>query len=102
MREGCLSRDTVVEIDRQENLRRYSLIPRRTAEWKALYAKRQSVERCFSRLKQHRALDSHCKRGLRKVTLHALMGIVTMLAAAVVRAERGEIDRLREVSRRVA
>ena len=39
---------------------------------------------------------------LRKVTLHALMGIVTMQAAAVVRAERGEVERVREVSRRVA
>ncbi len=66
------------------------------------YGKRQSVERCFSRLKQHRALDTHCKRGPRKVTLHALMGIVTMQAAALVRAERGEIERVREVSRKVA
>ena len=71
-------------------------------QWRALYSKRQSVERCFSRLKQHRALDSHCRRGLRKVTLHALMGLVTMQAAAVVRAERGEVERVREVSRRVA
>ena len=54
------------------------------------------------RLKQHRALDSHCRRGLRKVTLHALMALVTMQAAAVVRAERGEIEHVREVSRRVA
>ncbi len=60
------------------------------------------VERCFSRLKQHRALDSHCLRGLRKVTLLALMGLVTMQAAAVVRAETGEVDRVREVSRWVA
>ena len=60
------------------------------------------MERCFSRLKQHRALDSHSRRGLRKVTLHALMGLVTMQAAEVVRAELGEIERAREVSRKVA
>ena len=101
-RQGVLYCDTQIEIDPQENLRRYSLIPRRTGEWKALYSKRQSVERCFSRLKQHRPLDSHCKRGLRKVRLHALMGLVTMQAAAVARAERGEVERVREVSRRVA
>ncbi len=91
-----------VEIDPQENLRWFSLIPRRTAEWKAIYSKRQSVERCFSRLKQHRALDSHCRRGLRRIMLHAMMGLVTMQAEAVVRAERGEIERMRDVSRRVA
>ena len=73
-----------------------------TKEWKALYSTRQSVERAFSRLKQHRALDSHCRRGLRKVRLHALMALVTLQAAAVVRAEAGEISRVREVSRLVA
>ena len=30
------------------------------------------------------------------------MGLVTMQAAAVVRAEAGEFDRVREVSRKVA
>jgi hypothetical protein len=68
----------------------------------ALYSTVHGVERCVSRLKRQRALDSHCRRGLRKVTLHALMGLVTMQAAAVVRAEAGEAERVREVSRRVA
>ena len=94
-RQGVLYCDTEVEIDPQENLRRFSLIPRRTKEWANLYGTRQSVERAFSRLKQHRALDSHCRRGLRKVTLHALMGLVTTQAAALVRAERGEVGRVR-------
>jgi hypothetical protein len=49
-----------------------------------------------------RSREWHCRRGLRKVTLHALMGLVTMQAAAVVRAEAGEVERVREVSRRVA
>ncbi len=30
------------------------------------------------------------------------MGLVTMQAAAAVRAERGEVERVREVSRKVA
>ena len=34
--------------------------------------------------------------------LHALMSIVTMQAVAVVRAEAGEVERAREVSRKVA
>jgi hypothetical protein len=57
-------------------------------------AKGEPVRQCFSRLRQHRALDSRCKRGLRKVTLHALMALLTMQAAAVVRAERGEVERV--------
>ena len=85
-----------------DDVRHFPPIPHGSARWHALYSTRQSVERCFSRLKQHRALDSHCKRGLRKVTLHALMGLVTMQAAAVVRAEAGETERVREVSRKVA
>ena len=101
-RQGVLYCDTEVVIDPQENLRRFSLIPRATKEWRTLYARRQSVERCFSRLKQHRALDSHYRRGLRKVTLHALMSLVTMQAVAVVRTEAGEVERVREVSRKVA
>lgn len=85
-----------------EDKRHFPPIPRGSAEWKALYATRQGVERCFSRLKQHRALDSHCRRGLRKVTLHALMSVLSMQAMAVVRAEAGELERVREVSRKVA
>ena len=85
-----------------DDVRHFPPIPHGSARWDALYSTRQGVERCFSRLKQHRALDSHCKRGLRKVTLHALMGLVTMQAAAVVRAEAGEFERVREVTRRVA
>lgn len=37
-----------------------------------------------------------------KVMLHTLMGLVTMQAAAVVKAEAGQFDRLRDVSRKVA
>ncbi len=91
-----------MDIDPQEDRKRLPPILRRTAEQKVLNARRQSVERCFSRLKSHRALDSHRERGPRKVTLHALMGLVAVQAAAVVRAERSEVERLRDVSRRVA
>ncbi len=84
-----------------EDQRHFPPIGRGTPEWKKLYATRPSVERTFSRLKSHRALDSHCRRGLRKVTLHALMSVMTMQATAVVRAEAG-LERVRDVSRKVA
>ena len=85
-----------------EDKRHFPPIARGSAEWKALYATRQGVERCFSRLKQHRALDSHCRRGLRKVTIHALMSVLSMQAVAVVRAQSGDVERIREIARKVA
>lgn len=86
---------------RPDDPRHFPPIPRDTPEWKALYSTRQSVERAFSRLKQHRALDSHCRRGLRKVRLHALMSVLTMQVTAASRLAAGEIGRMREVSRRL-
>lgn len=81
--------------------RHFPPVPHKSDEWKAMYATRQSVERAFSRLKQHRALDSHCRRGLRKVTMHALMSVLSMQLVAVVRAEGGNVERVREISRRI-
>lgn len=101
-RQGVLYCDVEALIDPLDDLRRFSLVPRRSRQWNALYSTRQAVERVFSRAKQHRALDGHCKRGLPKVQLHALMALLTIQAAALVRAEAGEIERMREVSRKVA
>lgn len=84
-----------------EDPRHFPPIGRGTPEWKKLYATRTSVERCFSRLKSHRALNSHCRRGLRKIALHALMSVLAMQVTAVVRAEAG-LGGVRDVSRRVA
>ena len=42
-------------------------------EWKALYAKRQAIERVFKSMKESRRLERHCVRGLRQITLHSLM-----------------------------
>jgi acetolactate synthase regulatory subunit len=49
-----------------------------------------------------RVLESHRRRGLRKVTLHALMTLVTMQTAAAVRAQAAEAERVLGVSRKVA
>ena len=94
--------DATVEIDLTADLRCFALIPRKSPRWHDLYSTRQSVERCFSRLKQHRTLGAHGRRGLRRIRLHALLGLVTMQAAAVVQAEGGNLERVREVSRKVA
>jgi hypothetical protein len=101
-RLGVIYCDTYLEIDPREDLRRFALIPRRSKEWRSLYETRQSVERVFSRLKSHRALNSHCRRGLRKVSLHALMAVLSVQASAVAHAIAGDSSQLRAVSRRVA
>ncbi|MGE0227994.1 MAG: transposase [Dehalococcoidia bacterium] len=101
-RQGVLYCDTALVVDPLDDLRRFSLVPRNSPQWTALYSTRQSVERCFSRLKQHRALNDHCRRGLRKVALHALLGLVSVQAAALARILSGESERLRAVTRQVA
>lgn len=96
-RGGPVPKENILGIN---DPRRYPPLPRQ--EWNALYAKRQSVERCFSRLKGHRTLNDHCRRGLRKVRLHILMALVTLQADAVARAEAGDIENVRHCTRKVA
>jgi hypothetical protein len=55
-----------------------------SSEWKAIYNKRVSVERVFSRLKGYRKLDAIRTRGLRKVWLHVALSLVVMNVAALV------------------
>ena len=50
-------------------------------EGKALSKQRQAVERAFSRLKGQRSLNSVTTRGLRKVTLHCYLSMISMQAA---------------------
>ena len=49
-------------------------------EWKALYAQRQAVERCFSRLKGLRSLNHITLQGKRKVTVHCYLSLIVMQA----------------------
>lgn len=79
-----------------------SVSPRHTERWEALMATRQAVERCFSRLKGHRTLDVHCRRGLRKVRLHVLMAVLALQAGAVAKAKIGELGGVRVCTRKVA
>ena len=52
-------------------------------EWKALYAQRQAVERCFSRLKGLRSLNNITLQGRSKVTVHCYLALIVMQASAV-------------------
>ena len=58
-------------------------------EWKALYAKRQAIERVFKSMKESRRLERHCVRGLRQITLHALMSALAFLVTALAHLRAG-------------
>lgn len=93
-------------IRRDFRLRQYGTLRERLSvpspQWKAAYKHRQSVERVFSRLKGHKALGQHCRRGLAKVSLHCLTAVLIMQAEAVGKLRVGDYDALRACTRKVA
>ncbi len=110
--EGCLLKtqgtkatthcDTEVWEDPKNNLRVLGPLPRFTAAWKRLYSQRMSIERIFRSLKHSRGLEGHCVRGIRKITLHATLSVLTFQATAVARLRAGDVDRMRRMSVKVA
>ena len=81
---------------------RWSPFPYGSSEWKTIYARRSSVERVNSRLKECRRLERHCFRGLAKVTLHALLSVTVMQATALAHLSVGDFTTMRWSLRRVA
>ena len=77
------------------------VIRRDGPEWKALYEKRQAIKRVFKSMKESRRLERHCVRGLRQITLHALMSVMSFQATALVRVLTGQADRMRWMVRKV-
>lgn len=94
--------DTTYRHDPSENLRLFGKVRRSSKRWKALYRKRQAVERVFKSLKESRRLERHCLRGLRQITLHALMSCLAFQATALVRVKGGQAPRMRWMVRAVA
>ena len=86
----------------QDEPRLVSPIRRNSQDWKDLYSLRQSVERVFKSLKQSRALDAHCLRGLLKVGLHALLSVLAFQTTALRRLLTGQVKMLRWQVPRVA
>ena len=60
-------------VNRKDNPRLFGPVRQGSPEWKALYRRRQAVERVFKSMKESRRLERHFVRGLRKVSLHAVM-----------------------------
>ena len=102
MRGGILHCDTEVWEDPSENIRLFGVVRRESQEWKDLYTKRQAIERVFKSMKESRRLERHCIRGLRQVTLHAVMSALAFQATVLVRLRAGETDLMRWMVRKVA
>ena len=88
--------------DPTTNIKLFGVIRRDSPEWKALYAKRQTIERTFKSMKESRRLERHCVRGLQQITLHSLMSSMSYEATALLRAETGQSNRLRWMVQKVA
>ena len=102
MRGGVHHCDTEVWEDPSQDIRLFGVLRREGPEWKNLYAKRQAIERVFKSLKESRRLERHCVRGLRQITLHALMSALAFQATALVHLRAGEEDLMRWMVRPVA
>ena len=108
--EGChfKGKSKATDCDAEEwvkpsnDYRLFCEIPRSTPEWQALYNKRTSVERVFSRLKETRRLERHCLRGLPKVSLHAMLSVLVLQADALAKVQADRLGELRVCSRKVA
>ena len=99
---GRYCQDEVWE-DPMSNIKLFGAVIRRGSRaWKAYYEKRQAIERVFKSMKESRRLERHFVRGLRKVTLHAIMSTITYQATALVKLLAGRAIDMRWMVRRVA
>ena len=102
MRGGIRHCDTEVWEDPARNIRLFGILRRGSQEWKGLYTKRQAIERVFKSMKESRRLERHCIRGLRQITLHAVMSALAFQATVLVRLWAGEVEWMRWIVRKVA
>jgi transposase len=72
----------VVKTKIEDNPRLFCAPHRGTRNWKLLYNKRTSVERCFSRLKENLGANRLTVRGIEKVKLHQVISCIALWAIA--------------------
>ena len=101
-KSGIRHCDTEYWQDPTEDLRLFGVIRRQSRQWKDLYGKRWKIEQTFKSLKESRRLESHCLRGLKHITLHALMSTLSYQATALVKAQAGQRADMRWMVRKVA
>ena len=89
--------------DPSENVRVFGgSVRRNSPEWKALYVKRQAIERFFKGMKESRRLERHCVRGQKEITLHSLMSVLTYQATALVNLKTDLRETMRWMVKKVA
>lgn len=93
---------TVRKISIWEDPRRFPGLARESKKWTRLYRKRTAAERVNARLKDFLLLDELTVRGMEKVTLHASVGLLVMLAGAQAMVSAEQLDRVRQVVRLAA
>ena len=98
---SCTATTRCGKIPRR-NIRLFGVLRRDSKEWKALYCKRQTIERTFKSMKLSRRLERHCTRGLRMVRLHALMSALAYQATALAAVRAGELETMRWMVWKVA
>lgn len=101
-RKGVIYCDGEEWVKPSDDYRLFCEIPRSTPEWQALYHRRVSVERIFSRLKETRRLERHCLRGLAKISLHAMLSVLVLQADALTKVQANRMGELRACTRKVA
>ncbi len=67
-----------------------------TKEWQAIYNRRTSIERVFSRLKGHRRLNNITVRRIRKVTVHCFLSLIVVQAQALYSAINNQTSNVRQ------
>lgn len=73
-----------------------------TEEWKAIYNRRTSIERLFSRLKGYRRLNNITVRRIQKVTVHCFLSLIVVQAQALHSATSNQISSVRQCVHAVA
>ena len=85
-----------------QRLRLHPIIERGSEVYRRLRRKRQSIERVFSRLKNHFVLDNLRGKGLTRVKQHVLLSLTSMLVYALTAAKRGFESLVRSPTRLTA
>jgi transposase len=67
-----------------------------TKEWRAIYNRRTSIERIFSRLKGHRRLNNITVRRIRKVTVHCFVSLIVVQAQALHNITNNQVSSVRQ------
>jgi transposase len=65
-------------------------------EWQAIYNRRGSIERIFSRLKSHRRLNNITVRRGYKVNVHCFLSLIVVQAKALHSAMSNQIFSVRQ------